>query len=194
MRKVSARMAALVAVTLVAGCVNIGGGSKAPTDLYGLGVSPLAAGVGVSAAPAQALVLAEPEVTRALATTRVAVAQEDGAVSYLKGGAWIDRPARLLRDRLADSLRAKRLVVVDGDESPSGAARLSGQLSGFGYDEASHAAVVRYDALLRRRDGTLAQRRFEVSVPVAKPRVSLVVAALAQASGKLAQELADWVG
>ncbi len=194
MTRFSARLAATVALALVGGCVNIGGGAKPPAQLYGLGASPLAAGPGVSVASAQALVLAEPEVTRALSVTRVAVSENDGAVSYLKDGAWIDRPAHLLRDRLADTLRAKRLVVIEGDESPSGAERLSGQLSAFGYDEASHAAVVRYDALLRRRDGTLAQRRFEVSVPVAKAKTSLVVAALAQASGKLAAELADWVG
>jgi cholesterol transport system auxiliary component len=174
-------------------CVNIGGG-KAPDHLYGLNTVPVA-GDAVSAVPAEALILVEPDVDHALAVTRVAVAVPGGGVAYMKDGAWIDRPARLFRDRLADTIRAKtkRIVVFEDAETPAGAQRLSGRLASFGYDAATHTAVVRYDALRRGRDGVLAQRRFEASEPVAKPKVALVVTALGVASGKVAGQVADWV-
>jgi len=176
----------------ISACVNIGGG-KSPDHLYGLGQVPVASGT--SAAPTEALILAEPEVDHALAVTRVAVAVEGGSVAYMNDGAWVDRPARLFRDRLADTIRsrAKRVVVFEDAETPSGAQRLSGRLVSFGYDAATHSAVVRYDALRRGRDGRLTQARFEASEPVAKPKVERVVAALGVASGKVAGEVADWV-
>jgi cholesterol transport system auxiliary component len=181
-------------LALLGGCVNLGGG-KVPDHYYGLAGATLPAGAAVSASVGQALVIAEPETDRSLAVNRIAAVSGDGAVAYLKGGAWIDRPARLFRDRLAETIRraAPRLVVFDDADSPAGAPHLSGRLVGFGYDEASHSAVVRFDALKRGADGALVQRRFEASVAVAKPEAGLVVAALGVASGRVAGQVAEWV-
>lgn len=183
-------------------CVNVGsGGGKLPDRLFGLGNPTLSAATAVVGAPREALVLAEPETDRALALARMAATGRDGSVSYIKGGAWVDRPARLFRGVLAEALRgaggqagaAGRLVIFEETDTPAGAAHLSGRLLSFGYDEASHAAVVRFDALLRGADGRLAQRRFVASVPVAKPEAGELAAALSQASAQLAGELAPWV-
>jgi cholesterol transport system auxiliary component len=113
----------------------------------------------------------------------------------MAGGVWIDRPARLMRDRLSETIRAgsARLVIMDDGETPAGAARLSGRLVAFGYDARSRSAVIRYDALLRGRDGALSQRRFEAVEPVGKPKADLVVAALGVAAGKVSGQVAEWV-
>jgi cholesterol transport system auxiliary component len=185
----------LLAPLVLAGCVNIGGGTP-PERLFALNAAvPMAAGAGVSAAPAEALVVVEPEVDRSLAVTRIAVQVDANAVAYLKGGAWIDRPARLFRDLLGETIRAStnRLVVFEDAETPAGAQRLSGRLVAFCYDAPSRSVVVRYDALRRGRDGTLSQRRFEAVEKVASPKAETVADALERASGKVALQVADWV-
>jgi len=113
----------------------------------------------------------------------------------MKDGLWAERPARLLRNLIADTIRGggKRVVLLDDADGAQGGQRLSGRLAAFGYDARAHAAVVRYDALRRDGGGKLSQQRFEAVVPVAHPRAQEVAQGLDQAAGKVALAVADWV-
>lgn len=187
-------MLGLAASALLAGCVNLGGKAQAPAQLYTLS-APVVAGGGVSVGAGEALVVAEPETERALGLTRIAVQVDDHSLAYLKEGLWAERPARLFRNLIADTIRAggKRLVLLDDAYVPQGGQRLGGRLAAFDYDARRHAAVVRYDALRRDADGRLSQQRFEAVVPDVKPRARDVAQALNQAAGQVAAQVADWV-
>lgn len=192
------RAAVLAACTLalpLAGCVSIGGG-KAPDSYFALGPQvAVPPGRGAEATPAQALVVAEPEVDRSLAITGIAARDGKGAIAYFPKAVWVDRPARLFLDLLADTIRASdnRVVIAEDAETPAGAQRLSGRLTSFAYDETSRSAIVRYDALLRAPDGHLSQRRFEAVEKVSSPKAEKVADALGRAAAKVAADVADWV-
>ncbi|MFK9316908.1 hypothetical protein ACJEI7_25700, partial [Escherichia coli] len=81
---------------------------------------------------------------------------------YMKDGAWAERPARLLRNVLAEGLRAKakHMVLLDEDTTGIGV-KLGGRLVAMGYDAPTHTAVIRFDALLSDGKGALRSRRFE---------------------------------
>ena len=179
---------------LLGGCVNLGNKAAAPAQLFTLS-APTLGGAGVTAGVGEALVVAEPETDRALVQTRIAVQVDAHSLAYLPEGLWAERPARLFRNLIAETIRAggNRLVVLDDADALQGGPRLGGRLVAFGYDARSHAAVVRYDALRRGADGRLSQQRFEASVPVAKPRAQDVAKALDQAAGKMAVQVADWM-
>ena len=186
---------ALVALAL-GGCVNLGTG-KPPEHLIRLSSeAPVAAGPAVSGKGAGVLVVAEPEADRVLAVQRIAVTVNATDVAYLKGAAWAERPTRLFRALLAENLRAggKRLVIEDDTDAPAGARRIEGKLLALGYDARSHAVVVRFDALLRGPDGSVALRRFEVVQPHVRPQAKPVAAALNHAANQLANQVAEWVG
>jgi cholesterol transport system auxiliary component len=70
--------------------------------------------------------------------------------------------------------------------------RVTGQLSAFGVDEASRAAVVVFDAAVAR-GATIQTRRFEARVPVSAIEAESVGAALNQAANQVAADVADWL-
>ena len=183
-----------MALVAVGGCVNLGTG-KAPAQLYTL--SPTAhapAGAQFIAHAGDTLVVEEPDTDRGLATARMAVQVSPTAIAYLKDAFWVERPARLLRNLLAEDLRAdgKRLVQLDEDGGVGGT-RLGGRLLAIGYDARAHAALIRYDATLGDGKGGAILRRFEVSEPDVKPDGSDVAQALNTAANTLATQVAQWV-
>jgi len=190
---------ALVAAALalaVSGCVSLGGG-KAPPTLFTLNpASAPAAGQTFSGTAADALIVLDPETDRALAVQRVAVTVDASNVAYLKNAMWAERPARLMRHLLAETLRAKsgRLVFEDSEASASGRERLAGRLLAMGYDAPTRAAVVRFEALREGPGGQIATRRFEASVPVGKADARAVGPALNRAANEVAAQVADWIG
>jgi cholesterol transport system auxiliary component len=109
---------------------------------------------------------------------------------------WAERPARLFRHLLAETLRARggRLVFEDSEATTVGRDRLAGRLLAFGYDAPGGAAVVRYDAVRTGPGGAITTRRFEASVPVGKADAKLVAPALNEAANAVAAQVADWVG
>ena len=186
----------LAAALALSGCVNLGGG-KAPPTLFTLTpAATLPAGATASGTADTALVVIEPETDRALGVQRVAVTVDASNVAYMKDALWAERPSRLFRHLLAETLRAKgsRLVFEDTEGSAAGHLRLAGRLLAFGYDAPSAAAVVRYDALRESPGGTIQTRRFEASVPVGKADPRRVAPALNRAANAVAAEVADWVG
>lgn len=186
----------LVAFAVLAGCVSLGGG-KAPPTLVSLTPATAApAGTNVSGNLRDALVVAEPETDRRLAVQRIPVQIDDANVAYLQDAQWVERPARLFRALLAETIRAKsgRLVVEDNQIEAGGGGRLAGRLLDMGYDARRQAVVVRYDAIRETKGGGVTTRRFEAVVPGVQPKTEFVGPALNQAANQVAQQVADWVG
>lgn len=187
--------AALAALAL-GGCVSLGTPAKAPALLVGLSAEhPAAPGYAMTARPAEAVLVAEPEADRALAAPRIAVRLDDTRIAYLTGAQWVERPSRQFAGLLAEVLRAhgKRLVLQEGDALPAGGTRLGGRLLAMGYDDRERAVVVRFDAIRRGPDGRLATRRFEAREGGVKPQAGPVSAALNRLANQVAGEVADWI-
>ncbi len=181
------------ACALLAGCVSFG--SEAPPQLLTLTSSATpGAGSMASASVTDAIVVDTPTVERTLDQVRVPVQVSDSAIAYVKDAVWADKPARLFRTVLAETLAAKsgRLVLDQVETGAERSTMLSGQLQRFGYDEDRRAAIVRFDAVVRKPGSPLRKQRFEASVPVATVDAVTVGAALNQAANTVAAEVAAW--
>lgn len=194
------RIGAVAVLPLVlSACISLGGGGggKAPLSLLTLTPEASApAGSTASATPDQAIMVMEPETDQHLAVLRVPVQVDDTNIAYLQGTVWAERPARLFRALLAETLRAKtgRLVVEDSQSSvPVTGTRLSGRLISMGYDARSGSVVVRYDAMKTDPKGELMTKRFESVVPGVTPLPAEVGPALNRASNDVARQVAEWM-
>lgn len=194
-RMIKRVIAAGGAVLLLSGCLSLGG--KSPPTLFTLGAERgAAAGASTTGKVADALVVAEPEVDRRLGVQRVAVQVDASNVAYLKDAMWVERPSRLFRALLAETLRAKsgRLVFEDDQPLARGARRLSGRLIDMGYDARAQAAVVRFEAVRDLGNGEVSVRRFEAVEGGVSAKPESVGPALNRAANKVAAEVADWMG
>lgn len=188
-------LAGLAALALLAGCVSLGG-AEPPAQLLTLTPSAAqAAGAVQEGAGTSALAVEVPRVDARLNVTRIPVSTSSSALAYLVDAVWVDRPARLFRNVLAETLRARgqRLVLDDEAVNYGAATRLSGTLLDMGYDAPSQSVVVRYDALLAQADGQVRTRRFEARVAGVAPEANAVGAALNVAANQVAGEVTDWV-
>ena len=189
-----ALLSGLAALSL-SGCISIGG--EAPEMLLTLTPqSTLAAGPGPSGQAASALLIEEPDAEQRIAVTRVPVQVDGSSVAYLTGAEWVERPARLFRRLLAETVRARsgRLVMERDDSSVVPGETLRGTLRQFGYDAAGRSVTVTFDAVRRTRDGTLQTRRFTATEQNVEPEGIVAGAALNRAANRVAQEVADWIG
>lgn len=189
------RLAAIALLLALGGCVSLGG--KVPGTL--LSLTPeisAAAGTGASGKLAEALMVMEPETDRRLAVQRVAVQVDASRVAYLKDVLWVERPTRLLRGLLAETIRAKgtRLVFEDTQAIAATGIRLSGTLREMGFDAASQSVIVRYDAVKEMPGGAIETRRFEATVPGVSANAQSMGPALNTAANDLARQVAEWVG
>lgn len=191
----NAIVAGALALSL-SGCISLGGGKAPPTLVSLTAASTAPAGTNVSGSLKDALVVAEPETDRRLAVQRIPVQIDDANVAYLQDAQWVERPARLFRALLAETIRAKsgRLVVEDNQAEATGNTRLAGRLLDMGYDARSQSVVVRYDAIREGAGGSITTRRFEAVVPGIQPKTEFVGPALNQAANQVAQQVADWIG
>lgn len=190
----NALLAALMALPL-AGCVSFG--AEPPDQLLTLTpVEAAPAGTAISGVPASVLAVIEPGADQRLNVNRVPVQVTGSSLAYLKDAVWVERPARLFRALLAETLRARGsgLVVEEGELGYGAATKLSGQLLDMGYDAASGSVVVRYDAVLQRPDSPIQTRRFESRVPGVAADAASVGPALNQAANDVAAQVAEWVG
>ena len=185
--------AAVLAIPL-AGCVSFGA-DPPPSLLTLTPARAVPAGASATGAASSALAVLEPNTDQRLNVTRVPVQMSDSSLAYLKDAVWVEKPARLFQDLVAETIRAKgnRLVVREGDLGYNAITTLSGQLLDMGYDVASGSVVVRYDGVLQLPDGRVQTRRFESRVPAAAQAAS-VGPALNQAANQVADEVAEWVG
>ncbi|WP_370189700.1 ABC-type transport auxiliary lipoprotein family protein [Qipengyuania sp.] len=189
------KLAALAPALLLGGCLSLGG--EVPDSLLTLTPATTApAGTGASGAQNSALVLTEFEVPKALDVTRVPVQVTDTEIAYLKDAVWVERPARLFRRLLAETIRTRsNRVVIDGDDpGVSANERLQGTLRAFGYDARTREAVVTFDAVRNGSGSAVVTRRFEARVPVAAPETAFVGPALNQAANDVAAQVAGWIG
>jgi len=188
-------LAALAPALLLGGCVSFGG--DAPDSLLTLTPSATApAGVAAQGAQGSALAIVPFEATKALDVTRVPVQVTDTELAYLQDAVWVDRPARLFGQLVAETIRSRSgRVVVDGDDPGVNATdRLHGSLRSFGYDARSREAVVVFDAVRNGDGSTVVSRRFEARVAVAEPKAGFIGPALNRAANQVAGEVAEWIG
>lgn len=186
---------AIAAALALPGCVSFA--PDPPDSLLTLTpAASVASGAASSGTAQTALAVAEPGASARLAVTRVPVQVDGSSLAYLKDAQWVERPTRLLRNLLVETIRAKgdRLVVNEGTLGYATASTLSGQLLDMGYDASSGAAVIRYDAMLQLPGGEVRTRRFEAVVPGVQAKAGPVGAALNQAANQLAADVAEWVG
>ena len=192
--RIARRAAPLAVLALLAGCISLGG--KPPERLIGLTAQSAApAGVIAGGPIAEALLVLDPVADRRLDVTRVAVQVDDTRIAYLKDAAWVERPARLLRRLLAETIRAKgnRLVLEGNDDEAGAKTVLSGRLIDFGYDARSQSVAVRYDALREDGKGAVRMQRFEAVEQGVPPETASVAPALNRAANRVAAQVADWV-
>jgi cholesterol transport system auxiliary component len=189
------KFAILAPALLLGGCLSIGG--EPPESLLTLTPTASApAGSGGSDTAATAITLTEFEAPAALDVTRVPVQVTDTELAYLKDAVWVEKPARLFRRLIAETIRTRSdRVVVDGDDpgvlSPN---RLTGTLRQFGYDARSGSVVVVFDAVRPGEGNAVETRRFEAVVPGIAAEVGSVGPALNRAANDVAVQVADWVG
>ena len=189
------RLAMLAGATLLlAGCLSLGGG-KAPRELMTLTpVARATTGAGIAAPLSAGLVVAEPETDQVLALPRVPVQVDDTRVAYLKDAQWVERPARLFRALLAETIRARGKRLVFEESAPLARDVLGGRLLAMGYDARTRTVVVRFDAMRDSSGHAIQTRRFEVVVSNVAPTAGAVVPAINAAANQVAAQVADWIG
>ncbi len=188
-------LATIASIGVLSGCISLG--SEPPEQLLTLTPSAvIPAGAAAEGEVAAALAVQVPNVTQRLNVTRVPVTTSDSSLAYLEEAFWVEKPAQLFRNVLAETIRAKgnRLVVGAGELEYVARTQLAGQLVDMGYDATTGSVVVRYDAVLRGDDGTVRTRRFEETIPGVLPEAVAVGAALNEASNTVADQVAEWVG
>lgn len=194
----------LIGASLVlTGCVSLGGGGEQPASLLTLTPAQSAgAGAGVTAGvegSAGSIAVLTPEVPARLDVLRVPVAISSNEVAYLQSAVWIQKPARLFRLLLGETLRTasgepQTLLVLDTPDTPLRPTQtLRGTLIDMGYDPASSSVVVRYEAVHTLDDGRVISRRFEAREEGVLGEAASVGPALNSAANTVAKEVAAWV-
>ena len=188
-------LAILAPALLLGGCISFG--AEPPESLLTLTPTATApAGTGGSSDAGAALALTEFEAPAALDVTRVPVQVNATELAYLKDAVWVEKPARLFRRLIAETIRTQSgRVVVDGDDPGAMAVnRISGTLRQFGYDASTSSVVVVFDAVRAGEGSAVETRRFEAVVPGVTPDVQGVGPALNRAANDVAVQVAEWVG
>jgi cholesterol transport system auxiliary component len=159
----------------------------------------------LTAAPSDAIALALPtlrveelETAADLASNRIAVRVGAQEVRYLAGGIWTDKPARLLRNLLADHLRVRSSGIVLAANQPEVpvAYRITGRLTAFQADGAGKIAThAQVSAELFILQGTkiIASRSFAQRRTLSSDRAEDVTASLNQAANDISAEASAWI-
>ncbi|WP_017664778.1 ABC-type transport auxiliary lipoprotein family protein [Porphyrobacter sp. AAP82] len=190
-----ARLPVLALALALSGCISLGG--EPPESLLTLSPSARApAGPGVAGGAERAVIAVLPFDTPAkLDVLRVPVAVSDTELAYLQEAYWVEKPARLFRRVVGETIRARgTAMVVDGDDvAGTPGVTLQGTLTEMGYDAATGEAVVRFDAVRIAKDGAVATRRFEAKQSGVTPDARSVGAGLNAAANTVAAQVAEWV-
>lgn len=188
------RLAAPAALVLaLAGCVSFGG--DAPDRLLTLtSDASAAAGTNTTGTSETAIAMADFEAPQKLDVTRVPVQVSDSEIAYVKDAVWVEKPARLLRRLIAETIRADsgRLVIDGDDPGALASTRLSGTLREFGFDARTGEAVLVFDAALATEGSRVTTRRFQARIPGVIPEAGPVGVALNQAANDVAAEVSAW--
>ncbi|KPP88100.1 ABC-type transport auxiliary lipoprotein family protein [Erythrobacter sp. HL-111] len=190
--------AAAALVLALAGCVSLGGGEPPESllTLHSTASAPEGAGARAGAgAGAGAILVMTPEAPAKLDVLRVPVAVSETEIAYLREAYWVEKPARLFRRLLGETLRTRTdALVIDSDDTPTEPrVKLRGTLIDMGYDASARAAVVRFDAVRTDIDGGAVSRRFEAIESGVEAEAAAVGPALNRAANRVAADIADWV-
>lgn len=182
----------LPALTL-GGCVKFGG--KPPASLLTIDSAARVAPGTLAQGSAGVVTIIEPDVPKALTTTRVAVRASDDSYAYVPKAFWVDTPRNLFRAVLAETVAARNgvLVLDSGQFSASPGKRLTGDLVEFGIDARARQAIVTFDAALMGSEGVMAKRRFTATAPVRTIDEDNVAPAIGVAANAVAVQVADWL-
>lgn len=186
---------ATAASLLLAGCISFG--AKPPESLLSLTpTASVAAGTTINGDVAQAIQVNEPDAPAKLAVTRVPVQIDDTQIAYVKDAVWADRPTRLFRKLLGETIRAKtgRLVIDVDDPALTPKNQLRGTLLDFGYDARTSSVVVTFDAVRDVNGTQVMTKQFSATVPSVTADAAPVGTALNQAANEVAAQVADWIG
>lgn len=177
------------------GCISLGGAEPPPSLLTLTADASAPAGSGSSGPGKEALTVVEPDAPARIAVTRVPVQIDDASVAYLEDAVWVEKPARLFRRLLSETIAAKTgRVVIDGlDPTISTTQRLRGRIIDFGYDARNSSVVVRFEAIRDDGQGNVTTRRFESVVPGILAEAGPVGEALNRAANDVAGQVADWM-
>lgn len=198
--KRTAMLGALLASAFsTSACVSIGAGVEPPANLLTL-TSSAAAPAGTTATAGEeasegAIAVLTPETPAKLDLARVPVNVSPTQVAYLQEAVWIEKPARLFRRLMGETLRAKgAALVLDSDDTPTRASRfVRGTLSELSYDATSNSVLIRFDAIVSDEDGKVTSRRFEAREQGVVAEAEFVGPALNRVANTVAQDVADWV-
>ncbi|SMQ62325.1 cholesterol transport system auxiliary component [Altererythrobacter xiamenensis] len=188
------KLAVLAPAFALAGCVSLG--SEPPDRLLNLTAEASApAGAVMSGTRESALAVHEPQVPAEIDVLRVPVRVTGTELAYVEDAVWVEKPARLFRRLLAETIRARGdTLVIDGDDpSLFTENHLRGTLRTFGYDVGSASVVVRYDAIKQGPGGTVETRRFEATETGFPVEAEPVGDALNRAANEVARQVADWL-
>ena len=188
------RIGILAPALALAGCVSFGG--EVPDSLLTLTPEMTApAGSGQSGTRENAIAIHEPEVPAEVDVLRVPVKLGDSNIAYLQDASWVEKPARLFRRLLAETIRVRgnRLVIDGDDPSLFAATHLRGTLREFGYDAVRGAVIVRFDAIRQNDGGVVETQRFEAIEEGVPSSAGPVGVALNRAANDVAQQAADWM-
>lgn len=197
-RRLMAALAAGGAMLLLAGCVNLGGG-KPPESLLTLNaLSAPPAGSGAIAGrevAGRAILVQLPDTPAKLDVLRLPVAISDTELAYLEETYWVEKPARLFRRLVGETLRGRgQALVIDNDDTPVLAdVTLRGTLLDMDYDPRTSSVVVRFDAVRTEAGGKATSRRFEARESGVASNSAAVGPAMNRAANAVAKEVADWL-
>lgn len=187
-------LVALPLLLALPGCISLGG--PPPESLLTLSPETRApVGAGVSGADRPVIAVLAIDTPAKLDVLRVPVAVSDTELAYLQEAFWVEKPARLFRRLVGETIRSRgKAMVLDGDDTATLATTtLRGTLIDMGYEASTSAAVVRFDAVRLDGEGKVTTRRFEARETGVPAEGRAVGAALNRAANTVAGEVADWV-
>lgn len=188
-------IAAALSLASLSACVSLG--SDPPDSLLKLTpATSVPAGAIATSEAGTALAVIEFEVPAALDVVRIPVTVSDNEIAYLKDAMWVEKPARLFKRLVAETIRTRsNRVVIDGSNPGLGVReRLRGTVREFGYDAGTSSVVIVFDAIRNTPDAGIMTQRFEARVAGVPADVDFVGPALNDAANDVAAQVADWVG
>ncbi len=186
-------LAALLALSACGPLVTIGAQGPAPQRFTLTSAQNEAA---LAALPA--IRVEDFETSADLATTRIAVRVGAQEVRYVVGGIWTDKPVRLIRNLLADQVRARSSgVVLAGNqlEVPT-AFRIGGRLTGFQAEGAGKLAThvsVQAEIFVLQGPKIVASQTFQQRRALTSDRPADMINSFNEAANILATEAATWI-
>ncbi len=201
--KHSAAFPALAAMSLaLTGCVSIGAGAEPPASLLTLSATTGDTSTGEARAATagqetMAIAVLTPETPAKLDIVRVPVNVSDTEVAYLQNAIWVEKPARLFRRLVGETLRERvgaESIVLDTNDTPVLATVfVRGTLLELSYDAQSSSVIARYQGVITSEEGGVFSRRFEAREEGVPADVAFVGPALNRVANEVADDVADWV-